>query len=557
MGDRTKFGKYTVLASLGAGGMAEAFKCRLEGLGGFDKTVVVKRILPQHVTDQEFVQMFLNEARVAAHLNHSNIVHVYEIDQVDGVPHIAMEWVRGPSMALVGKRSHKRAMIHLGHIAWIMAGVCRGLHHAHQAQDSHGEPLYLVHRDVSPQNIVVSSEGVPKLLDFGIAKSRGSLVTTQAGTLKGKLGYMSPEQLEGAAVDHRSDIFAAGVCLYLLTVGKKPFHGTTEMEIIAASRKGVYPKPSELVPDFPTALEEIIVTALQTDPCRRFPHARAMAERLEEFTATGPYASSKERVLTWLNELFPEGLENASDELPPGITPAPSVALAPAPQPTLTPAALQVDLSLTPNVESEQATRHLPAAATTPPRGNRRFLVLAGTVLLVLVGSGVYFEIAEPRARPGPSEEVTSTISWPEETGASLRDAGEDAAGGAPQDGGEGADPPPSPGAGANKDIRDAEPPAPDGGQGTIGRATGTGPKPRPPATSCSLAVTRFSSCKQLAQEVSEARGARGSCDLSVPPTYNSQVCMKIRRINSCSDQGFDLELGLSLSRWSTPCRRR
>ena len=391
--------------------MAEVFKCRLEGIGGFDKTVVLKCILQQHLGNQEFVQMFLDEARVAARLNHPNIVHIFEIGQVDAVPYIAMEYVPGPSLAMVNMRARKAKALHAGHAARIIAGACQGLFHAHNAKDGQGESLELVHRDVSPHNVVISSEGMPKLLDFGAAKTRGRLAVTQHGMLKGKFGYMSPEQLEGSEIDFRSDIFSIGVCLYLSAVGKLPFRGATEIEMIAAGRKALYRRPSEIIPGFPPALEEIIVTALQKDPAQRFPNARAMAERLEAFAASGPHASTSEGLVEWLTDLFPEGLENTGQhEIPPGITP-PSAregsgvagTSRKTPRPITTSSVARIVNLSKPSVSDDVALDVDPGAmqqmsGTMPGSGSRRnrlvvagivgCVLIAGTVGLVMLNSG-------------------------------------------------------------------------------------------------------------------------------------------------------------------------
>src|SRR4051794_12092515 len=172
---RASIGKFQVVGQLGRGGMADIYVCRLQGIGGFDKEVVVKRIVPERAGDPYYVRMFLDEARVAANLTHPNIVQVYEIGEHGGTPSLAMEYVKGVPLGMVARAAHKQHKVHYGHCAQIVAGICDALEYAHNAATADGEPMALVHRDVTPGNIVLSREGVPKLLDFGVAKARGRL----------------------------------------------------------------------------------------------------------------------------------------------------------------------------------------------------------------------------------------------------------------------------------------------------------------------------------------------------------------------------------------------
>lgn len=281
-------GKYTVLERVGTGGMAEVFKCRPMGLGGVGKIVVVKRILPHHLGSPEFIRMFLDEARIAAHLNHPNLVHTYEIEEVDGAPQISMEYVHGLTFGELIQSSSGQDIARWRLIAAkVMAGVCEGLYAAHSATDAQGEALHLVHRDVTPQNILVSVDGVPKLADFGVVQAKGQLAEERTGTLKGKIKYMAPEQLQrGVPIDQRADIFSAGVCLYLATVGAFPYEGETDLEVIAKASAGSFLKPSERCADFPPELERIILWAMAPDREVRCSDARQLARALEAFVAS-------------------------------------------------------------------------------------------------------------------------------------------------------------------------------------------------------------------------------------------------------------------------------
>jgi serine/threonine protein kinase len=283
--------------------MAEVFKCRQSGIGGFNKLVVVKRIRPELAGDEGFLNMFLDEARIAANLAHPNVVQVFEIDQVGELPYIAMEYVRGPTLALLNREERKRKQPRNACIARIMAGICAGLHCAHHATDEHGTPLDIIHRDVSPQNIIVSMEGVPKLLDFGIAKARGQLAHTNAGALKGKLKYMAPEQISAGEVTRAVDVFAAGVCLFEATTLTLPFVGESELGVMRSVASGKFPRPSELAPTFDPKLEELILWAMEPDPSRRCPDARTLQLALEAYA--DHEGCTQADLVRYLEELFP------------------------------------------------------------------------------------------------------------------------------------------------------------------------------------------------------------------------------------------------------------
>ncbi len=305
MTSEVQFGKYTLLERLGAGGMAEVFKSRLSGIGGFDKIVVIKRILPERLEEPEFIHMFLDEARIAANLNHPNVIHIFEVDEIDGAPYIAMEYVRGPTLSALMRTAFRHGNAHLGHAVKILSSICAGLYYVHNARDSNDVPLEIIHRDISPQNIIISLEGVPKLLDFGVARAAGRLSQTQAGMFKGKLRYTSPEQMRGQPIDHRVDIYAMGVCLFEATTGRARFGNLAETQMVSAILEGRVEAPSSIVPEYPPELEKIVMWALEANPEKRCPDAQALHQALEGFVASGPYASSTAAVAQWLTEVFP------------------------------------------------------------------------------------------------------------------------------------------------------------------------------------------------------------------------------------------------------------
>ncbi|HUS27961.1 MAG TPA: serine/threonine-protein kinase, partial [Kofleriaceae bacterium] len=248
----TMLGKYEILKKLATGGMAEIYLARVRGNAGFEKLVVIKRILPTVADDPTFVRMFLDEARLAATLHHPNIADVYEVGEHEGAPFFAMEFVHGQDVRAIRQGARKtKERVPLAIALAIIHGGASALDYAHDRTGSDGKPLNLVHRDVSSSNILVSYEGAIKLIDFGIARATSRTHQTQVGTLKGKIPYMSPEQCRGLPLDRRSDLFSLGVVMYELTVGRRPFRGETDFGIMEQIVHGEAPAPSTLVDDYP------------------------------------------------------------------------------------------------------------------------------------------------------------------------------------------------------------------------------------------------------------------------------------------------------------------
>jgi serine/threonine-protein kinase len=299
------FGKYELISRLAAGGMAEIFLARTKSLQGFEKYLVIKKILRNRTSDQEFVRMFLDEARLAATLDHPNIVQIYDVGHVDAEYYIAMEYLRGHNLIEIVRSGAKLGYSKppLEHVMSMLTGACAGLHYAHEKRDMQGRPLEIVHRDVTPQNIVVSFDGAVKIVDFGIAKAATREVETLAGTLKGKIGYMSPEQCRGLPVDRRSDLFAVGIILYELTTGKRLYHERSDFETLKKIIEGPVPSPRDILPFYPAALNAIVVRCLQKNADDRYQTARDLHADLDAFsrdnqlvTGTVPLAQYMERV---------------------------------------------------------------------------------------------------------------------------------------------------------------------------------------------------------------------------------------------------------------------
>jgi serine/threonine-protein kinase len=278
----TPIGKYKLVRLIASGGMAEVFLARQAGAAGFEKLVCLKRILPHLARDKQFVEMFLNEARLAARLDHPNIVSIFDLGEANGNYFIAMEFIDGPSLRAAAKRALERGeWLPIPEIVKIVSMAAAGLHYAHELTDAGGKPLGLVHRDISPDNVLVHRNGAAKVVDFGIAKAANSSSSTRTGTLKGKVAYMPPEQLRGDPLDRRTDVFALGVVLYELLAGQRPWAGDSEVSLIGRIMTEDPPPLSTLRPDAPAGLVAVLDRALAKDREARYASCHDLQADLE------------------------------------------------------------------------------------------------------------------------------------------------------------------------------------------------------------------------------------------------------------------------------------
>ena len=284
------FGRYEIVERLAVGGMAEILLARSASLGGVQKTCVIKRILPQFSSDLTFVSMFIDEARITIGLDHPNIVKLFDFGQSDGTYFMAIEYVDGTDLASL-MRSHfeKRLPIPPNVAAYVARELVSGLAHAHGLKDHRGQPLKIVHRDVSPQNVLLSSTGDVKLADFGIAAARHKLTLTSPGTVLGKAAYMAPEQAMGQPIDFRVDLWAAGVILWEMLAGERLFADETPVSTITRVVAAPIPLPSTRRADVPPALDRVVLRALERDPRRRYGGAAAMAADLSRYLDAHPF----------------------------------------------------------------------------------------------------------------------------------------------------------------------------------------------------------------------------------------------------------------------------
>ncbi len=316
------FGRYQLLQKIGAGGMAEVYKARMRGEQGFEKIVAIKRIVPHMATNAEFVTMFVDEAKLAAQLNHNNITHIYDLGKVDAWHYIAMEYVEGKDLRTLLKLGKERGFPLAGELAlFIAAKIANALDYVHRRPAPDGSELNLVHRDVSPQNILISDEGDIKLCDFGIAKAASKVSTTMSGALKGKLQYMSPEQAWGKKLDRRSDIFSLGSVLYEMLTGAPLFEGDTDMSVLESVREGEVAPPTSRGVEVPKRVDQIVLKALAKNPQERYQNASEFEKDLHAMLYTYQPSPGPADLAIYMHRLL---------EAPPAI---------PAPAPLPTPAA--------------------------------------------------------------------------------------------------------------------------------------------------------------------------------------------------------------------------
>jgi serine/threonine protein kinase len=301
-----RLGRYVVLKHLASGGMADVLLGRTEGIEGFERHVVLKRIKPEHAKDARFIRMFLDEARVAANLHHQHIVQVHDIGETGGEYFIAMEYLHGEDVrTMLSTASKMRQHVPLGCAMAIVSAAAAGLHYAHERRGPDKRALGIVHRDISPSNILVGYDGSIKVVDFGIAKA-SARQETRSSSLKGKISYMSPEQCKGAEVDRRSDVYSLGVVLYELATTTRLFKGESDYLVMDQIVNGRVTLPQVRRPELPNELSAIIMRAVAPDPERRYFTADELRVALDQFAAKAGLTTSTSAIATYMRKMFGE-----------------------------------------------------------------------------------------------------------------------------------------------------------------------------------------------------------------------------------------------------------
>jgi tRNA A-37 threonylcarbamoyl transferase component Bud32 len=383
----TQLGKYRVIHRIAFGGMAEIYLALASGIQGFEKYVVLKRILPQFAANHELIRMFLQEARLAAILDHANIAQVHDIGEQGGVFFFTMEYLHGEDGRRIMKTLSERDLaMPLEHAVHILIDAAAGVHFAHEKKGPDGNALGIVHRDLSPSNIVVTYAGGVKVVDFGVAKIAADPELSGRYSLKGKLAYMSPEQIAQGAVDRRSDVFSLGIVLYELTTRRRLFKAPNEVETMKQVLDAKVAKPSDVVPGYPPELERIVMRALERSADRRYQTARELQFDLEAFARDQKIQISSAALAEWMETTFGPKRE-IWHELPALVAQA-KEAKAP---------------------EGTAATRKVPHAelANMAPvsrsRARGRLMATAAAMLLVLlVGGGAFALLRRSAAEPTP-----------------------------------------------------------------------------------------------------------------------------------------------------------
>jgi len=394
-----QLGRYVLFDAIARGGMATVHFGRLSGPVGFSRTVAIKRLHANFATDPEFVAMFLDEARLAARIRHPNVVPTVDVVATGGEVFIVLEYVSGESLAKLWRAHNaKKEIIPIPYSLAIMANVLHGLHAAHDVRDEQGEPLGIVHRDVSPQNVIVGTDGVARVLDFGVAKAAGRLQETgDSGALKGKIAYMAPEQITGGVVTRQTDVYAASVVLWELLSGRRLIEGENDAhraaKILASVNTSVFDAPSKYNPNVPPALDEIVLRGLAWPPTNRFATARELAGQLER---NGGLIASTE-LGDWVTRLAGPALEERAGRL--HAIEASTGTGKPFPMP-----ASPNDAPLLPP-DTEQTVAAAPPVFVdeTPPTAKRRSrttaVIVAAIALLAVAGGAVAFVAGPWRAR--------------------------------------------------------------------------------------------------------------------------------------------------------------
>ncbi len=381
------FGRYELIRKIAAGGMGQVLLAR-KGAEGFEKLVVIKRILPHLVEDEEFFTMFIDEAKITMRLDHPNIARINEFGVEQNVHFIEMEYVAGEDLRRLEKVSAQTQVpVPLGVILRVIADAAAGLDFAHKAKDSKGAPLGLVHRDVSPQNILIGFDGSVKLIDFGVAKAIGRAQHTATGILKGKFPYMSPEQADGLDLDPRSDVFALGIVLWEQLCGKRLFKGESDLQTQRLVKACVVPRPSSIDPNISPELDEIVLKALAKSANDRYADAGEFRMALEEFALNNSIPASSAHLASFMQSIYSERIAKEAD-----------------------PKTLEEDSGLTAMdaggpvaTGSRTKVERQTGAAPPPAQGGLSVpKILAAVAVLGLLGGGAWYALRRPEVVPKP-----------------------------------------------------------------------------------------------------------------------------------------------------------
>ena len=418
-------GRYALYDAIASGGMATVHLGRLLGAVGFARTVAIKRLHPHLVTDPEIVAMLVDEARLVARIRHPNVVPTLDVVSEDGELFLVMEYVQGESLArLVRAPNSEDGRIPSDIVGTIFVGILHGLHAAHEARGERGELLGIVHRDVSPQNILVGVDGIPRLVDFGVAKAAGRVgEATRDGQIKGKLAYMAPEQVRGTT-DRTTDIYAASVVLWEALTGRRLFAGATDMEIFSKVMEGSATPPSSFVPGLPPIFDTVTLRGLDRDPAKRYQTAREMARELEAAltlvvpSRIGEWVENAAKAVLDDRAKRMEAIESDSamkapavaDLRAPRLSDPDVLVTVTAPLPEAGPAATGLAATDDPPSTQLSSVSERNVVATVAPQGKRSMPLLTGALVIAVVALGV---VGAFLLRPHPSAQLQGASASP------------------------------------------------------------------------------------------------------------------------------------------------
>jgi TonB family protein len=399
--DGVKFGQYVLLDRIATGGMAEVWKARMRGVEGFQKIVAIKKILPHLSDNQDFIEMFIDEAKLAAQLNHNNIIHIYDLGKIQSSYYIAMEYVDGSDLKTILRKAQDRDQPMSVELALFVASkIAAALDYAHRKRDFDDRELGLVHRDVSPQNVLISEEGDIKLCDFGIAKAASKASHTQAGALKGKLQYMSPEQAWGKHVDKRSDIFALATVLFEMLTARKLFTGENELSVLEQVREARVTAPSLYNDEVSPEIDAIVLKALQKEPEKRYQTAGEMARDLDQVLYSFKPTPTSADLAIYMHRLAePAAPQHMMEPDPIPVPPPAAVKAAPVAAPAAVAAAAPMP-----------AWEATPSAAAMEPPAKKLPIVPIIIVAVLLIGAAAFYMM---KRGSSPSTQTAATAAKP------------------------------------------------------------------------------------------------------------------------------------------------
>ena len=299
-----RFGKYLLLNKIATGGMAELYLAKITGVKGFEKLIAIKKILPHLAVQDKLIGTFIDEAKLAAYLHHPNIVQIYDFGSIEGAYFIAMEYLSGKDLWIINEQAKRKNLpLSIEHDLYITSRICSALDYAHTLQDFHGNSLNIIHRDIGPQNIFLTYDGQIKIIDFGIAKAATQNTTTQEGSLKGKISYMSPEQARGDTIDHRSDIFSIGIVLYELVTGRKMYDGDT-VQAYSKAREARFEPAEKIRKDLHPGISKILDRALAKEPAQRYKSADQMRVHIDALSLALSFRTGDRSLARYMMQLF-------------------------------------------------------------------------------------------------------------------------------------------------------------------------------------------------------------------------------------------------------------